>query len=69
MAQGVLPVLILLGVLATTAVLIMGIFMMVRGSSETNPERSNKLMQARIWGQGITILIALVFLVFAAGGD
>ena len=67
MPNGLFPVLILIGVLVTAGVLFAGILMMARGGSEDNPERSNKLMQARVWAQGITILIAMIFLLSSAG--
>jgi NADH:ubiquinone oxidoreductase subunit 6 (subunit J) len=68
MPDGLFPVLILVGVLVTAGVLFAGVLMMARGGSEDNPERSNKLMQARVWAQGITILIAMMFL-WSTTGD
>ena len=67
MPNGLFPILILIGVLVTAGVLFAGILVMARGGSEDNPERSNKLMQARVWAQGITILIAMMFLLSSAG--
>ena len=67
MPNGLFPILILIGVLVTAGVLFAGILIMTRGGSEDNPERSNKLMQARVWAQGITILIAMMFLLSSAG--
>ena len=67
MPNGLFPILILIGVLVTAGVLFAGILIMARGGSEDNPERSNKLMQARVWAQGITILIAMMFLLSSAG--
>ena len=67
MPNGLFPILILIGVLVTAGVLFAGILIMARGGSEDNPERSNKLMQARVWAQGVTILIAMMFLLSSAG--
>jgi hypothetical protein len=44
---------------ATLAVLIVGIVIMVRGG-EINKKYSNKLMVARVWFQAITIGIILL---------
>jgi hypothetical protein len=54
-----LPVLIVLAMLATLAVLGLGLLSMARGDSA---KRSNKLMQSRVLLQGIALLLFLVFM-------
>jgi hypothetical protein len=52
-------------VVATFAVLIVGIVVMVKGG-ETDKKLSNKLMAARVWLQAISIVIVLGILYFSA---
>src|SRR5215468_3960910 len=54
-----LPVLIVVAMLATLAVLGLGLVSMARGDSA---RRSNKLMQSRVLLQGIALLLFLVFM-------
>jgi hypothetical protein len=53
-------IVLLFFVLATLAVLIMGLVVMVKGG-ETNKKLSNKLMAARVWLQAISIGLILIF--------
>jgi Hypoxia induced protein conserved region len=57
--ERVLPVLIILAMLATLAVLGLGLLSMARGDSA---RRSNKLMQSRVLLQGLALLLFLVFM-------
>lgn len=54
-----LPVLIVVAMLATLAVLGLGLLSMARGDSA---RRSNKLMQSRVLLQGIALLLFIVFM-------
>jgi hypothetical protein len=59
--MSILLVLVIVFALATLGVLCTGIFSMVRGG-EFNRRNSNKLMQARVILQGITLmLLAILF--------
>jgi hypothetical protein len=59
--NGILPILAALSALVTLAILVTGIFSMVRGG-EFNRRNSNKLMRARVIAQGVTLaLLALWF--------
>jgi hypothetical protein len=57
--EGFLPILIVLAMLATLGVLLFGIVNMAKGG---NPQRSNKLMQLRIWMQGLALLLFVIFM-------
>lgn len=58
-----LPILLVIAMLGTVAILLLGVFNMAKGG---NPRRSNKLMQMRVWLQGIALLIFII-LALAAG--
>jgi hypothetical protein len=55
----VLPILVVIAMLATVGVLLLGVFNMAKGG---NPQRSNKLMQLRVWIQGIALLLFVLFM-------
>ena len=55
----VLPVLVVVAMLLTLGTLGLGLASMIKGG---NPRRSNKLMQMRVWFQGIAILLFLIFM-------
>jgi uncharacterized BrkB/YihY/UPF0761 family membrane protein len=57
--EAVLPILVVLAMLATLGVLLFGIINMAKGG---NPQRSNKLMQLRIWMQGGALLLFVIFM-------
>ena len=57
--EAVLPILVVLAMLATLGVLLFGIVNMAKGG---NPQRSNKLMQLRVWMQGAALLLFVVFM-------
>lgn len=52
----ILPILILISFLSVVAVLIIGIFSMIKGGA-FNEKYGNKLMQLRVALQGLTILL------------
>lgn len=52
----ILPILILISFLSVVAVLIIGIFSMIKGGA-FNEKYGNKLMQLRVALQGVTILL------------
>jgi hypothetical protein len=54
-----LPVLVVVAMLATVAVLLLGVVNMAKGG---NPQRSNKLMQLRVWMQGAALLLFVIFM-------
>jgi hypothetical protein len=54
-----LPIVIVVAMLATVGVLLAGVFNMAKGG---NPQRSNKLMQLRIWVQGLALLLFVIFM-------
>ena len=54
-----LPVLIVVAMLATLAVLGLGLLSMARGDSA---RRSNKLMQSRVLLQGVALLLFVLFM-------
>lgn len=60
-----MPLLILAGVLATLTALILGIVQFVK-SADVDAKRSNKLMQMRVLFQGLTVLVAMLFLAMLA---
>ena len=49
--------LLLVAMLGTVGVLLLGVFNMAKGG---NPRRSNKLMQLRVWLQGIALLLFII---------
>lgn len=55
--------LLIIAMLGTVVILLVGVFNMAKGG---NPRRSNKLMQMRVWLQGIALLIFII-LALAAG--
>jgi hypothetical protein len=57
--HSLLPALVILFALATLGVLILGIVSMVRGG-EFNKRNSNRLMQARVILQGLTLLMLIL---------
>ena len=50
-------ILLLIAMFGTVGVLLLGVFNMARGGS---PQRSNKLMQLRVWLQGIALLLFVI---------
>lgn len=58
-------ILLIVFALATLAVLITGIVVMVRGG-ETDKKLSNKLMALRVWLQAITVVIVVMVLYFSS---
>lgn len=65
--EGVLPVLIVIGLGATVLVLAVGVAIMFRGG-EVNRKYGNKLMRARVALQGLTLLLILAaFLILGRG--
>jgi uncharacterized BrkB/YihY/UPF0761 family membrane protein len=54
-----LPILVVVAMLATLGVLLVGVVNMAKGG---NPQRSNKLMQLRVWMQGIALLLFVIFM-------
>ena len=59
-------ILIAFGALATLFVLVRGIVLMASGK-DVGGKRQNKLMVNRVILQAVTILIVVVFLMFASG--
>jgi hypothetical protein len=57
--EAVLPILVVLAALATLGVLLFGVVNMAKGG---NPQRSNKLMQLRVWMQGAALLLFVIFM-------
>jgi uncharacterized BrkB/YihY/UPF0761 family membrane protein len=57
--EAVLPILVVLAALATLGVLLFGVINMAKGG---NPQRSNKLMQLRVWMQGAALLLFVIFM-------
>ncbi len=55
----ILLILLPIAMLATVAVLGMGVVQMIRGG---DPKRSNKLMQSRILFQGLALLLFILIL-------
>ena len=56
-----LPVLVVIAMLATLAVLGLGLMNMARGGAGSG-RRSNKLMQSRVLLQGVALLLFLIFM-------
>jgi uncharacterized BrkB/YihY/UPF0761 family membrane protein len=59
MMEFFLPIMVVVAMLATLGVLLFGVINMAKGG---NPQRSNKLMQLRIWMQGIALLLFVIFM-------
>jgi hypothetical protein len=57
--EALFPILIVLAMLATLGVLLFGVINMAKGG---NPQRSNKLMQLRVWMQGGALLLFVIFM-------
>ena len=57
--EALFPILIVLAMLATLGVLLFGVINMAKGG---NPQRSNKLMQLRVWLQGGALLLFVIFM-------
>lgn len=57
--EAVLPILVVIAMLATLGVLLFGVVNMAKGG---NPQRSNKLMQLRVWMQGAALLLFVIFM-------
>ncbi len=57
--EAVLPILVVIAMLATLGVLLFGVINMAKGG---NPQRSNKLMQLRVWMQGAALLLFVIFM-------
>lgn len=64
---GLVIALIVLGALATAAVLVRGIIVMARGKDITG-QQSNKLMSLRVLLQGITILFVIILIMMTRNG-
>ena len=56
-----LPILVVIAMLATLAVLGLGLMNMARGGAGSG-RRSNKLMQSRVLLQGVALLLFLLFM-------
>lgn len=54
-----LPIFVVIAMLATLGVLLVGVVNMAKGN---NPQRSNKLMQLRVWMQGLALLLFVIFM-------
>ena len=57
--EALFPILVVLAAIATLGVLLFGIVNMAKGG---NPQRSNKLMQLRVWMQGAALLLFVIFM-------
>jgi len=53
------PILVVVAMLAPRVVLLCGVINMAKGG---NPQRSNKLMQLRVWMQGGALLLFVIFM-------
>ena len=60
-----LTILIVLAALATVVALVAGVASMARGG-EQDRERSGQLMYARVGAQGVTLVLLVLALLFAA---
>lgn len=63
----ILPFLVGIAAIATLAVLLYGVFTFASGK-DTSGRKSNKLMQARVLAQFITVVLALIFLAVVGAG-
>jgi hypothetical protein len=66
--QSVVLVFIVLGALATAAVLIRGIIVMARGKDITG-QQSNKLMSYRVGLQALTIVFVIILILMIRNGS
>lgn len=66
--QSVVLVFIVLGALATAAVLIRGIIVMARGKDITG-QQSNKLMSYRVGLQALTIMFVIILILMIRNGS
>lgn len=60
-----LTVLLVLAMLGVLGVLGAGVVTLLKGG---NPQRSNKLMQARVIMQGVALAVLAILMMMAAGG-
>lgn len=58
-------VLVILAAVATAGILIAGIITMARGTDVTG-KTSNKMMQARVVAQAVTVVLVMIMLALAA---
>ncbi len=66
--QSVVLVFIVLGALATAAVLVRGIIVMARGKDITG-QQSNKLMSYRVGLQALTIVFVIILILMIRNGS
>ena len=64
---GFVIVLIVLGALATAAVLVRGVIVMARGKDITG-RRSNRLMSYRVMLQGLTVALVIILILMTRNG-
>ena len=64
---GFVIALIVLGALATAAVLVRGIIVMARGKDITG-QQSNKLMSYRVLLQGVTVILVIILIMMTRNG-
>ncbi|MBW7946530.1 MAG: HIG1 domain-containing protein [Sphingomonadaceae bacterium] len=64
---GFVIVLIVLGALATAAVLVRGVIVMARGKDITG-RQSNKLMSYRVMLQGLTVALVIILILMTRNG-
>ncbi|BBE33177.1 twin transmembrane helix small protein [Sphingosinicella microcystinivorans] len=64
---GLVIALIVLGALATAAVLVRGIIVMARGKDITG-QQSNKLMSYRVLLQGVTVILVIILIMMTRNG-
>lgn len=67
-AMKILSILLAIALFGVVAVLIFGVIAMARGG-EFNRKYGNRLMRARVFLQGAAIVLFLLFVVVAAGGN
>ncbi len=60
-----LTIILVLAMLGVLGILGAGVATMLKGG---NPQRSNKLMQARVVMQGVALLVLALLMMMAAGG-
>jgi NADH:ubiquinone oxidoreductase subunit 6 (subunit J) len=60
-----LTVILILAMLGVLGILGAGVVTLLQGG---NPQRSNKLMQARVVVQGVALLVLALLMMMAAGG-
>ncbi|WBX85436.1 HIG1 domain-containing protein [Sphingosinicella microcystinivorans] len=64
---GFVIVLIVLGALATAAVLVRGVIVMARGKDITG-RQSNRLMSYRVMLQGLTVALVIILILMTRNG-